>query len=228
MKAAFRRSRASTSTSTITNSCVLVGPSGCGKSTTLAHDRRAGGDHLRRHRDRRHRGERHPAARPRHRHGVPELRALSAHERLRQHGLRPEAAEVPQGRDQAPRGRGGRHPRHRDAARPQAQGALGRPAPARGHGPRHRAQPQGVPVRRTAVQPRCQAARADAHRDQEGAPEGPHHDRLRHARPGRGDDAGRPRGGHEPRHHRAGRPAAGALPPPRDEASWRASSAARR
>ena len=50
--------------------------------------------------------------------------------------------------------------------------------------------------------------RADAHRDQEGAPAGAHHDGLRHPRPGRGHDAGRPRGGHEPRHHRAGRHAA--------------------
>ena len=39
------------------------------------------------------------------------------------------------------------------------------------------------------VQPRRQAARADAHRDQEGAPEGAHHHRLRDPRPGRGDDA---------------------------------------
>jgi len=37
---------------------------------------------------------------------------------------------------------------------------------------------QGVPVRRAVVQPRRQAARADAHRDQEGAPEGAHHHRL--------------------------------------------------
>ena len=59
--------------------------------------------------------------------------------------------------------------------------------------------PQGVPVRRAAVQPRRQAARADAHRDQAAAPAGAHHHGLRHPRPGRGDDAGRPRGGDEPR-----------------------------
>jgi ABC-type sugar transport system ATPase subunit len=34
----------------------------------------------------------------------------------------------------------------------------------------HRARPEGVPVRRAAVQPRRQAARADARRDQEAAP----------------------------------------------------------
>ncbi len=50
--------------------------------------------------------------------------------------------------------------------------------------------PKVFSVRRAAVQPRRQAARADADRDQEGASEGAHHHRLRHPRPGRGDDAG--------------------------------------
>ena len=40
----------------------------------------------------------------------------------------------------------------------QAAPALGRPAPARRHGPRHRARARGVPVRRAAQQPRRQAA----------------------------------------------------------------------
>ena len=80
---------------------VLVGPSGCGKSTTLRMIAGPGGDHRRRDLDRRRRGQRRAAARPRHRHGVPELRALPAHERVRQHGVRPEAAEDPEGRDQA-------------------------------------------------------------------------------------------------------------------------------
>src|SRR3954471_15143345 len=40
-----------------------------------------------------------------------------------------------------------------------------RPAPARRDGPRHRARPAGVPVRRTAVQPGRQAASPDADRD---------------------------------------------------------------
>ena len=60
-----------------------------------AHDRGAGGDHRRRHPHRR-RGRQRPAAeRPRHRDGVPELRALSAHDGVRKHGVRPEAAQVP-------------------------------------------------------------------------------------------------------------------------------------
>ena len=49
----------------------------------------------------------------------------------------------------------------------QARRSVRRAAPARRHGPRDRAQAQGVPVRRAAVQPRRQAARSqDAHRDQ--------------------------------------------------------------
>src|SRR5919198_423554 len=49
---------------------------------------------------------------------------------------------------------------------------VGRPASARRDGSCHRPQPESVSVRRTAVQPRRQAARADADRDQEGASEG--------------------------------------------------------
>ena len=59
----------------------------------------------------------------------------------------------------------------------QAAPAVRRPAPARGHGPRHRAPPERVPVRRAAVQPRRQAARADARRAQEAAPAARHHRR---------------------------------------------------
>ena len=53
---------------------------------------------------------------------------------------------------------------------PQAGPAFRRPAAARGDGPRAGARPGAVPVRRAAVQPRRQAARRDAHRDQEAAP----------------------------------------------------------
>jgi ABC-type nitrate/sulfonate/bicarbonate transport system ATPase subunit len=59
-------------------------------------------------------------------------------------------------------------------------------------GPRHRARPAGLPVRRAAVEPRRQAARADAHRDQGAAPAPQDHDDLRHPRPDRGHDDGRP------------------------------------
>ena len=47
----------------------------------------------------------------------------------------------------------------------QASRALGRAAPARRHGPRHRPRAGGVPDGRAALEPRRQAARADARRD---------------------------------------------------------------
>ena len=62
-----------------------------------APHRRARGDHGGRSLDRRRAGQRRSARQARHRHGVPVLRALSAHERLRQHGLRPGAGEGSQG-----------------------------------------------------------------------------------------------------------------------------------
>ena len=65
----------------------LVGPSGCGKSTTLRMiaglEEITGGDD----RDRRPRGQRPAAARAQHLDGVPVLRALSAHDGAREHGL---------------------------------------------------------------------------------------------------------------------------------------------
>ena len=151
---------------------VLVGPSGCGKSTTLrmiagleditGGEIMIGGDVVN-----------DVPPKDRDIAMVFQNYALYPHMTVRENmsfGLRLEA--LPEGRDQEPGRRGRAHPRHRRAARPQAEAALRRPAPARRHGPRHRAQSQGVPVRRAAVQPRRQAARADAHRDQEGAPEG--------------------------------------------------------
>ncbi len=103
--------------------------------------------------------------------------------------------------------------------------ALGRAAPARGHGPRHRARPEGVPVRRAAVQPRRQAARRDARRDQGAAPAPEDDHGVRHARPGRGDDDGRPHRRHARRPHRADRPAARRSTIIRTTCSSRSSSA---
>ena len=93
----------------------------------------------------------------------------------------------------------------------QAAHAVGRPAPARRLGARHRAQSAGVSVRRTLVEPRRQAARADAHRDQEAAPAAGDHVALRDPRSGRGDDARRPRRRHEGRPDPAGRRTLGTL-----------------
>ena len=69
-------------------------------------------------------------------------------------------------------------------------------------------QPGGVPDGRAAVEPRRQAARADAGRDRRPPARARRHDVLRHARPGRGDDDGRPRGGAQGRLPAAGRHAA--------------------
>ena len=80
---------------------ILVGPSGCGKTTALRmvaglekisarHDRR-----------RRRRDQRHPAQGPRHRDGVPELRALPAHDGGEEPRVRAAPAQDPEGRARA-------------------------------------------------------------------------------------------------------------------------------
>ena len=78
-----------------------------------------------------------------------------------------------------------------------AEGALRRPAPARGDGARDRAPAAGVPDGRAALEPRREAPRPDARRHLEAPARPRDDDDLRHARPGRGDDDGRPRGGDE-------------------------------
>ena len=94
--------------------------------------------------------------------------------------------------------------RHPGAAQPQAPAALGRPAAARRGRARDRPAPPGVPLRRAALEPRRQAARPDA-RGAQAPPRPPRdHRDLRHARPGRGDDARRPRRRHEGRPRPAG------------------------
>ena len=122
-------------------------------------------------------------------------------------------AKVPRGRDQGARRQGGGDPRARAVPAQKAARALRRPAPARRDGPRDRPPALGVPVRRAAFQPRCQAARADAPRDPEAAPRAAHDLALRHPRPGRGDDAGRADDRHERRPHGADRHARRGLPP---------------
>ena len=196
--------------------CVLVGPSGCGKSTLLrmvagletitSGEIDIGGRIV---------NQIEPAD-ARHRHGVPELRALSAYERLQQHGLRPAQPPHAGARDRHARAGSRAHSRTRRDARPQAAAAVRRPAPARRDGPRHRAAAEGVPVRRAAVEPRRQAAHRHARRDpQTAAPIDDHLD-LRHPRPARGDDAGRYSRGDERRPGRADRQSARHLPEARD------------
>ena len=83
---------ASTWRSATASSSCCVGPSGCGKSTLLRMI--AGLEHDHRGRDRASAAARQRSAAegPRHRHGVPELRALSAYDGARQHGLLAAAA----------------------------------------------------------------------------------------------------------------------------------------
>ena len=69
-------------------------------------------------------------------------------------------------------------------------------------------EPQALSVRRAAVEPRRAAAGRHAHRDQEAAPAPEGDDRLRHARPDRGDDAGHAHRGDEGRRAAAARHAA--------------------
>ena len=207
---------------------VLVGPSGCGKSTTLRMiaglEEITGGEIW-------VDGEVVNDVPPKDRDMAMVFQnyALYPHMTVFENmsfGLR--LKRLSEGRDQAARVRGRPHSRPYRTARTQAAPAFRRPAPARRHGPRHRAQSQGVPVRRAAVEPRRQAAGADAHRDQARAPEGQDHDGLRDPRSGRGHDAGRPGRGDERRQHRAGRHAARSLSPSAHALSSRASSARRR
>ena len=176
---------------------VLVGPSGCGKSTLLRLRR---GPRGRRPRGTIRIGERvvndAPAAGAQRRDGVPGLRALSAHDGAREPRV-PARACGACARDEV----AARVARVAELLELGAllerlpRAALGRPAPARRHGARARARARGLPARRAALEPRRQAARPGARRDRGAAAPHAHDDALRHARPGRGDDARRPRRG---------------------------------
>ena len=188
-------------------------PVGLRQVDDAQHDRRARG-HLRRRASHRRRGGKPEVApRPRHRHGLPELRPLPAHDRAREHGLLAEAGE---GRPEDHRRAGQlgrRNPRPDRPSRAQARPALGRPAPAGGDGARHRAHAERVPHGRAALEPGRQAARADAHRGVPAPEAARHDDRVRDARPGRGDDPRRPGRRHARRRDQPGGPARGALQP---------------
>ena len=91
LSARSSRSTTSRSTSRTGEFLVLVGPSGCGKTTSLrmlAGFERPPRDDL----DRRQGAEPRAAAGPRPRDGLPELRALPAHDRLQEPRLRHEGA----------------------------------------------------------------------------------------------------------------------------------------
>ena len=73
-----------------------------------------------------------------HRDGLPELRAVPAHDRVREHGVRAQAAPVSEGRDPSACALDREDARNRRAAGAQAVAALRRPAPAGRDGPRDR------------------------------------------------------------------------------------------
>ena len=120
-------------------------------------------------------------------------------------------AKVARGGDQDEGRGGGADPRPRAAPRPQARQPLRRPAPAGRDGAGDRPRPEGVPDGRAALEPRREAARADAHRGLADPAAPRHDDRLRHPRPDRGDDARRPGRGDAQRRAAAGRLARRAL-----------------
>ena len=78
---------------------VLVGPVGVRQVDAAPHDRRARGSHRGRDLDRRPRGVATRAPRPRHRDGLPELRALPPPLGREEPRLRPEGAEDAEGGD---------------------------------------------------------------------------------------------------------------------------------
>ena len=187
---------------------VLVGPSGCGKTTALRMvaglEVISRGDDL----DRRARRQRPAAEGTRHRDGVPELRAVPAHVACSTTWRSASSSRRCRRRRSTSacttrRASSG----STELLEPQAQGALGRAAPARRDGPRHRAPSAGVPDGRAAVEPRREAARPDALGDRAHPARPRRHDDLRDARPDRSDDDGRSR-----RRAAQGRVAAGRQP----------------
>jgi multiple sugar transport system ATP-binding protein len=171
--------------------CVFVGPSGCGKSTLLRMiaglEDISSGDAA----DRRDGGER-PAPRERGVAMVFQSYAIFPHMTVRENvafGLTISGASKAEKDAKVAEAARILQMEHLLDRRPSQ--LVRRPAPARRHRPRHRAQAAGVPVRRTAVEPRRRPADGHADGDRQAAPAAWGDDDLRDPRPGRGDDAGR-------------------------------------
>ena len=146
-----------------------------------------------------------PGERARPRDGVPVVRDLAAHERLRQRRLPAAGAAAQASGRRGSRSASGSSGCSRSSSSTtsptrEATDALGRPAAA----PRARARARdgaaAAAARRAAVEPRREAARGHALRAEAPAARARHHRRLRDARPGRGArDVERDRG-HARRH----------------------------
>ncbi len=207
---------------------ILVGPSGCGKSTALRMvagleditdgELKIGGQVVN-----------DQAPKDRDIAMVFQNYALYPHMTVRrEHGLRAQAGQGPAGGDRQEGPRRGPDPRPRAAPGPQAGQPLRRSAPARGHGPRDRPQPERVPDGRAAVEPRRQAARADADGDLADPAALRDDDHLRHPRPDRGADPRRSDRRHARRRAAAGRTARASSTAIRRTCSSPASSARHR
>ena len=180
---------------------------------------------------RRPRRQQRRAGGPRRGDGLPDLRALPAHDRVRQPRLRRSRNQrLPEARDRRARvASAGEVLQLDELLEAQAEAALRRPAAAGGARPGDRARAGRLPDGRAAFQPRrassASQTRAEILKLQRAARDD---DDLRHPRPGRGDDDGRPDRGHERGRPPAGRHAAGALHDARPTSSSPASSARRR
>ena len=142
---------------------VLVGPSGCGKSTSLRMLAGLGASRRRRDLVGGHDVTQPPTQRPRHRDGVPELRALPAHDRRREHGVRPQSRQGAQIRDQAQRVGEAAQLLDLKTCSTASPRPLRRAAPTCGAGACDRPRAAGVPHGRAALQPRRQTACPDPH-----------------------------------------------------------------
>ena len=131
----------------------------------------------------------HQAGQARAWHGVPELCALPAHDGGGERGVRARDAGRRRRRAHPARRRDAGAGRPRRFRRPLPAPALGRPAAARGAGPRARHPAADPAARRAALQSRRQAARADADRIAPDPAHGRHDHHPGDARPGRGDGA---------------------------------------
>ena len=143
---------------------ILVGPSGCGKSTTLnmiagLEDITSG--------ELRIDGQRVNDKAPKDRDIAMVFQSYALYPHMtvrREHGAsRCKLAKVDKATIDAQGRRGGEDAGADPAPGPQAGQPVRWPAPAGGDGPGDRAQPEGVPDGRAAVQPGRQAAGADAH-----------------------------------------------------------------